>query len=107
MAGTHVGRFWIAEHPEHSLIGRLTVGPGIRPTVEVHGLLVPWLRVVSQRQSGDQVVTTSVPIDPLDQTDMTVHGELFELNRKVTVVQVRPGDLSQRHGGLVLRVVSV
>lgn len=83
-AATHFGRFWTPERPDHSVFGRITVGPGVGPILTLHGIL--WS---SQHQTGDENPSVYVERLDLDAPPLTLHGELFDTNSRVTLIKAQ------------------
>lgn len=70
-----VGRFWLADHDERSIPGRLTLGESASPRLELDEALTPLLRELEPARSGGGRTLVFADDGP-DLESYVVHGVL-------------------------------
>lgn len=100
-SGEHVGKFWLADSPDEVISGHLIVAPEQAPRISVFGELLEQWRRVPPVDGENQLETTFVPVDLAAQPEVTIHGDLFQLNEPMSLMHARAVDWQQRHGGRV------
>jgi hypothetical protein len=96
--GTHVGQFWVGGRPGNRVFGQLTAGPGMRPVLEVYGSL---METMQSRPGATPGTTISTPIPPWDVPLVTIYGELFAANERVSLMDSQLESESRRYAGRV------
>lgn len=99
VVGVHDGRFWLPETPDQVVGGLLTIEPGQSPTLELVGQLTSGLRRVRSTRDGGFAVDEYTLID--QEPALTVHGDLFDLNQRVSLLRALTRNRSDRWGGRV------
>ena len=100
-SGVHVGTFWLADSPDEVISGHLIVAAGQAPRISVFGELLEQWRRVPPVDGDNQLETAFVSVDLADQPEVTIHGDLFQLNEPVSLMHARAVDFQRRHGGRV------
>lgn len=96
--GTHVGRFWRSDLPANVVPGHLTLQPGAGPALEAFGSLIETYREVPGVPAGLRGLR---PMDPWAEPQVTIHGDLFQINERSSLMQASLRGSSQRYGGRV------